>query len=88
MIDRMAIIATTDEDPASICDHMTPELREAAEEEAGEDCETAAEKTADEEPANIKSVEVKGDTATVVSDKSRATLERSQEGAWLLSAIE
>lgn len=83
-----SIIATTDEDPAKICDHMSPELKEAAEADAGEDCETAAASGAEEEPANIKSVTVKGDTATVVSDKSTSTLERGDDGAWVLTAIE
>jgi hypothetical protein len=83
-----SIIATTDEDPGSICDHMSPELREAAEEDTGEDCKTAAENSGDDAPANIKSVKISGDTATVVSDKSTTTLERSQDGSWVLTAIE
>jgi hypothetical protein len=83
-----SIIATTDEDPAKICDHMSPELKAAAEADAGDECEAAAASQAEEEPANIKSVKVNGDTATVVSDKSTSTLERSDDGAWVITAIE
>jgi hypothetical protein len=84
-----SIIATSDEDPASLCDHMSPELQEALATDAGEsDCAAAAEASADEEPANIKSVKISGDTATVVSDKSTSTLERSEDGSWVLTAVE
>jgi outer membrane lipopolysaccharide assembly protein LptE/RlpB len=83
------LIAQTDEDPTAICDHLEEGFQEQLLEQAGtDDCAAAAQEGDDGKPAVIKSVEVKGDTATVVSDQSTSTLERGEDGSWLITAIE
>lgn len=79
------IIAQSDEEPASICEHVSDEVLEQL---GGGDCATQAEENADEAPAIIESVEVSGDTATVVSDKATSTLERDEQGSWVITAVE
>jgi hypothetical protein len=83
------LIAQSDEDPTAICDHIEEGFQEELLEQAGtDDCAEAAQAGDDGKPAVIKSVEVEGDTATVVSDKSTTTLERGEDGGWLITAIE
>ena len=83
------LVAQTDEDPTAICEVLSEELEQALLEEAGtDDCAEAATASDDGKPAVIKSVEVEGDTATVVSDKSTSTLERAEDGSWIITAIE
>ena len=79
------LIATTDEDPAKICENVSEELLEQL---GGEDCPTQAVEQDEGKPANIKTIEVEGDTATVVSSESTTTLERAEDGSWFLTAVE
>jgi hypothetical protein len=78
-------VAQSDEDPATICEHLGEELLEQL---GGEDCATQAEEQADPEPTKIESVEVEGDTATMVTDKSTTTFERDESGGWIATSIE
>ncbi len=83
------IIAQTDEDPAALCEHLSEELEAQLLEDAGaEDCAEAAAAGDDGKPANIKSVTVQGDSATVVSDKSTSTFERAEDGSWIVTAVQ
>lgn len=79
------LIAQTDAEPAATCEVLSEELLEEA---GGEDCPTQIAEEADPEPSKIESVEVEGDTATVVSDKSTTTLERAEGGGWVITAVE
>jgi hypothetical protein len=79
------LIAQTDEDPAKFCEVVDEELLEQL---GGEDCPTQAAENDDGEPANIESVTIEGDSATVVSDKSTTTLERAEGGGWIITAVE
>ena len=83
------IVAQSDADPASACEHLSEELQQTLTEQAGaSDCAEAAEAEADEKPANIKSIEIKGDTATMVTDETTTTFERDEAGGWVATAIE
>ena len=79
------LIAQTDENPARFCEIVSEEVLEQL---GGDDCAAQAEANADDTPANIKSVTVQGDSATVVSDKSTTTLERDESGGWTITAVE
>jgi hypothetical protein len=78
------IVAQGDEDPATICEHLSEELLE---ELGGADCPTAAKEGDDGKPTTIKSLEVKGDTATMETDEATTTFERVS-GGWVATAIE
>ena len=83
------IIAQTDEDATLICEHISEELASVLTTDAGtDDCAEAAEAGDDGKPTVIKSLEVKGDTATMVTDQSTTTFERSEDGSWVATAIE
>ncbi|HEX8743997.1 MAG TPA: DUF4333 domain-containing protein [Thermoleophilaceae bacterium] len=79
------IVAESDANPASVCEHLSEDLLEQL---GGDDCPTQAEEQDDGKPDNIKSIEVEGDTATMVTDQSTTTFERSEDGSWVATAIE
>jgi hypothetical protein len=79
------IVAQSDEDPATVCEHVGEDLLEQL---GGEDCPTAAAEQDDGKPTVIKSIDVQGDTATMVTDESTTTFERDEEGAWVATTIE
>ena len=79
------IVAQSDEDPATACEHLSEELLEQL---GGDDCPATAQEQDDGKPANIKSIEIEGDTATMVTDESTTTFERDESGAWVATAIE
>lgn len=80
-----AIVAQSDADPATVCERVSEEVLEAL---GGDDCPTKAAEEADEEPTVIESIKVEGDTATMKTDKSTTTFERSEDGSWIVTAIE
>ncbi len=79
------IVAQSDENPASVCEHLSEELLEQL---GGEDCPTQAEEQDDGKPTNIKSIEIEGDTATMVTEESTTTFERAEGGGWVVTAVE
>ena len=83
------IVAQADADAASVCEHLSEEIQQTLIEqtETG-DCAEAAEAADDGEPANIKSLEVEGDTATMVTSESTTTFERDESGSWMVTAIQ
>ena len=79
------LVAQVDENPAVICENVTEEILEQL---GGEDCPAQAEANADEEPADIKSLKIEGDTATMVSSQSTTTFERAEGGGGVVTAVE
>jgi len=80
------IVAQSDEDPATACEHLSEDLLEQL--GGAEDCPTQAEEGDDGKPTVIKSLELDGDTATMVTDESTTTFERDEQGAWVATAIQ
>ena len=80
------IVAQSDEDPASACDHLSDDVLEQL--GGAEECPTQAEQGDDGKPTVIKSLKVEGDTATMVTDESTTTFERDEQGGWVATAIE
>jgi hypothetical protein len=79
------IVAQSDEDPATVCEHVSDDILEQL---GGDDCPTAAAEGDDGKPTVIKSIDVKGATATMVTDESTTTFEQDDDGTWFASAIE
>jgi hypothetical protein len=79
------IVAQSDEDPATVCEHVSDDILEQL---GGEDCPTAAAEQDDGKPTVIKSIDVQGATATMVTDESTTTFEQDEQGAWVATAIE
>lgn len=87
-----AIVAQTDADPATLCQHVSEEALEQLE-TTEEDCPTDAAENADEEPANVQSLEIEGDAATMVTNdadgsETTTTFERGEDGAWVVASFE
>jgi hypothetical protein len=80
------IVAQSDEDPASACDHLSDDVLEQL--GGAEECPTQAEQSDDGKPTVIKSLKVEGGTATMVTDESTTTFEQDDQGAWVATAIE
>ena len=78
------IVAQSDKDPATVCDHLSEDVLAQL---GGEDCPTQATETDDGKPTVVKSIDVKGDTATMTTDESSATFERAEDGSWILTEI-
>jgi hypothetical protein len=79
------IVAQSDEDPATVCDHLSEDILEQL---GGDDCPTQAAEQADEKPTVIKTIEIDGDTATMTTDKSTTTFETAEDGSWIVTGIE
>ena len=79
------IVAQSDKDPATVCDHLSADVFEQL---GGDDCPTQAAEGDDGKPTVIKSIELDGDTATMTTDESTSTFERSEDGSWIVTAIE
>ena len=79
------LVAQVDAKPEVICENVTEEILEQI---GGEECPARAQEENDGKPANIKSLEIEGDTATMVTDESTSTLERAEGGGWVLTAVE
>jgi hypothetical protein len=79
------IVAQDDAEPGAVCEHVSEEVLEQL---GGEECPTQLAEADDGKPAVIKSVDVQGDTATLVSDQSTSTFERAEDGSWVITAIE
>ena len=80
------IVAQSDEDPASACDHLSDDVLEQL--GGAEECPTQAEQGDDGKPTVIKTLKVEGDSATMVTDESTTTFERDEQGSWVATAIE
>jgi hypothetical protein len=79
------IVAQSDEDPASVCDHLSDDILEQL---GGDDCPTQAADQDDGKPTVIKSIKLEGASATMVTDESTTTFEQDDSGAWVATAIE
>ncbi|HEX8053343.1 MAG TPA: DUF4333 domain-containing protein [Thermoleophilaceae bacterium] len=79
------IVAQSDEDPATVCEHLEESILEQL---GGDDCPTKAAEEDDGKPTDIKSIEIQGDSATMVTSESTTTFERDTEGGWIVTAIE
>jgi hypothetical protein len=79
------IVAQSDKDPATVCDHLSEDVLAQL---GGDDCPTKAAEGDDGKPTVIKSIALKGDTATMTTDESTSTFERSEDGSWIVTAIE
>ena len=79
------IVAQSDEDPATVCEHVSEDILEQL---GGDDCATAAAEQDDGKPTVIKSIDVQGQSATMVTDESTTTFEQDEQGAWVATAIE
>ena len=79
------IVAQSDEDPATVCEHLSEEVLEQL---GGEDCPTQAAEADDGKPTVIKSIKVEGDAATMTTDQSTTTFERSEDGSFIVTAIQ
>ena len=79
------IVAQSDEDPATACEHVSEDLLAQL---GGDDCATTAAEQDDGKPTVIKSIEVQGGTATMVTDESTTTFEQDDQGAWVATTIE
>jgi hypothetical protein len=80
------IVAQSDEDPATTCEHLSEELVEQFGGEEG--CPQAAEEGDDGKPTVIKTITVEGDTATMETDEATTTFERAEDGSWVATSIE
>jgi hypothetical protein len=79
------IVAQSDKDPATVCDHLS---EDALDQLGGEDCPTKAAETDDGKPTVIKSIDLEGDSATMTTDESTTTFERAEDGSWIVTAFE
>ena len=79
------IVAQSDEDPATVCDHLSEDVLEQL---GGDDCPTAAAEQDDGKPTVIKSIKLEGETATMTTDQSTSTFETAEDGSWIVTAIE
>jgi hypothetical protein len=79
------IVAQSDKDPATVCEHVSEDILEQL---GGDDCPTAAAEQDDGKPTVIKSLDVQGGTATMVTDESTTTFEQDEQGAWVATTIE
>ena len=80
------IVAQSDADPTSICEHIGDELLEQVGGEEG--CPQQAREGDDGKPTQIESIEIEGDTATMKTDQSTTTFERDESGGWIATSIE
>jgi hypothetical protein len=80
------IVAQSDEDPATACEHLSADLLEQLGGE--EDCPAQATEGDDGKPTVIKSLDVQGGTATMVTDESTTTFEKDEQGSWVATSIE
>jgi hypothetical protein len=78
------IVAQSDEDPATVCDHVS---EDALEQLGGDDCPTKAAESDDGKPTVVKSVALEGDSATLTTDDGTSTFERSEDGSWIVTAF-
>ena len=79
------IVAQSDKDPATACEHLSEDLLAQL---GGDDCATQAQEQDDGEPTAIKSLKVDGDTATMVADDQTTTFERDESGGWIATDIQ
>ncbi len=79
------IVAQSDKDPATVCDHLSEDVLEQL---GGDDCPTQVAEADDGKPAVIKSIKINGDTATMVTDQSTTTFETAEDGSFVVTAIE
>jgi hypothetical protein len=80
------IVAQSDADPTTACEHLSEDLLEQLGGEEG--CPDQATEGDDGKPDVIKSLKVDGDTATMVTDQSTTTFERDEQGAWVATDIQ
>jgi hypothetical protein len=78
-------VAQVDAKPELICEQVSEEILEQL---GGDECPQRAQEEADEKPAVIKSIDIKGDTATMVTEDSTTTFERAEGGGWVVTAVE
>ena len=78
------IVAQSDQDPATVCDHLSEDVLEQL---GGDDCATQAAEGDDGKPTVIKEIALDGDTATMTTDESSSTFERSEDGSWIVTEI-
>jgi hypothetical protein len=79
------IVAQSDKDPATVCEHLSEDVLAQL---GGDDCPTKAAEGDDGKPTVIKSIALEGDSATMTTDESSSTFERSEDGSWIVTAIE
>ena len=53
-----------------------------------DDCPTQAAEGDDGKPTVIKSIALEGDSATMTTDESESTFERSEDGSWIVTAFQ
>jgi hypothetical protein len=79
------IVAQSDEDPATVCEHLSEDVLEQL---GGDDCPTQAAEADDGKPTVIKSIKLEGETATMTTDQSTSTFETAEDGSWIVTSIE
>jgi hypothetical protein len=79
------IVAQSDEDPATICDHVSEDVLKQL---GGDDCPTNAAEGDSGKPAVVKSIDLQGDSATVAIDETTTTFERSEDGSWIVTELQ
>lgn len=80
-----SIVALTEKDPAAICDHLSQDVLDQL---GGDDCAQQATDSDDGKPADIKSVKVNGDEATLVSSESTVSFGKDESGAWVITQVQ
>lgn len=80
------IVAQSDKDPASACEHLSEDVLEQL--GGADECPTQAQEDDDGKPTVIKSLEFDGGTATMVTDESTTTFEQDEQGAWVATEIQ
>jgi hypothetical protein len=78
-------VAQVDAKPELICEQVSEEILEQL---GGEECPQRAQEESDGKPAEIKSIEIEGDTATMVTGEGTTTFERAEGGGWVVTAVE
>lgn len=85
------VIDAVNGDATALCDYATRAYRRALAGRSGESCAEAA-LDEHEEPIEDYDIAIRGDTATVTEtasgDERTVTLERADDGSWLISRLE